>query len=181
MGILFKARGSNSIGLFLIRFVLGIYFLALGISQASNIEQYIVKVKTIGIINENFSYIFGFVTPFLLIIFGALYIMGFFTPTTSFVLSIIMLIKICFRGLFPTFGVPFNKDIIFLVCTLTTLFAGAGIFSFDVFLDKKKGRKIEITPSEKAVVTAEVISETKLPEEPITQEHTEIKPEEPKP
>ncbi len=162
MSIFFKAHGRPSIGLFLIRFTLGIYTLSLGIMQASNIEAYIAKVKTIQFLSENTAFIIGFITPFLLIIFGTMYIMGFFTPTTSFFLAFISFIKIISRGLFPTEGIPFNKDIIFLVCFLVTLFAGAGVFSFDALLDRKK-KKIKVNEvkddSKNVIVTAEVITE----------------------
>jgi len=89
--------------------------------------------------------------------------MGFFTPTTSFVLALMSLLKIASRGLFMTPGVPFNKDLIFFACFVLTLFAGAGLLSFDAFLDKKK-KKVKEEPSPN-IVTAEVITETK-PEEP---------------
>ncbi len=156
MSIFFKARGTPSIGIFLIRIALGAYFLILGIEQASNIESYINRIKALGTLNENLSFIAGFILPFAFILFGALYIMGFFTTVTSIVLSIIILAKIIVRGLFPGHGIPFDKDVIFLSCTLLTLFGGAGIISFDVFLDKKKKREIEV---QKNVVAAEVVNE----------------------
>jgi len=154
MSIFFKARGTPSIGILLIRVTVGVYFLVLGIQQASNLEAYINRVKGLDIMSQNLSFIVGFVLPFVLIVFGALYIMGFFTPVTSAVLSLVMLGKIIARGFFPTQGIPFNKDVIFLVCTLLTLFGGAGVMSFDVFLDKKRKKD-----KERSVITAEVVSE----------------------
>ena len=155
MSLFFKAHGTPSIGLLFIRLTAGIYSLSLGIMQAGNVESYINKIKAMNILSENTAFIAGFVVPFLLIIFGSLYIMGFFTPTTSLILAVITFIKIAYRGLFPTEGIPFNKDMIFLACFLTTLFAGAGVFSFDALLDRKKKTKA-YGPS---VVTAEVVSE----------------------
>jgi uncharacterized membrane protein YphA (DoxX/SURF4 family) len=164
MSIFFKAKGTPSVGLFLIRLTVGIYTLALGISQANHIEGYISKVKAMNMLSENTAFIVGFAAPFLLIIFGAMYIMGFFTPITSFVLALITFIKILATGFFQS-GVPFNKDIIFLVCFLLTLFAGAGMISFDAILDRKKKSPppvIAHPPIEnKNIVTAEVVSETK--------------------
>jgi len=61
MGILFKARGSSSIGIFLIRIIVGAYTLSLGIMQASNIELYISKIKAMNIVSENTAFIAGFV------------------------------------------------------------------------------------------------------------------------
>lgn len=165
MSLFFKAHGKPSIGLLLIRLVVGTYTLSLGIMQASNIEDYINKVKALHFFSENTAFIIGFVTPFLLIIFGGLYIMGFFTPVTSFTLALISLVKIASRGLFPTEGIPFNKDLLFFVCFLVTLFAGAGIISFDALLDRKKKKPNAIGPVDKnitegkTVVTAEIISE----------------------
>lgn len=160
MSLLFKAHGRPSIGLLLIRIVVGTYTLSLGIMQASNIEDYITKVKALNFFSENTAFIFGFITPFMLIIFGGLYIMGFFTPVTSFTLAIISFLKIASRGLFPTEGIPFNKDILFFVCFVTTLFAGAGLISFDALLDKRK-KKVYLPIDENGgkVVTTEVISE----------------------
>lgn len=165
MSIFFKAKGAPSIGIFLIRLTLGAYFLILGIEQANNIEAYINRLKALGILSENLSFIVGFILPFALIVFGALYIMGFFTTVTSIVLSIIILAKIIVRGIFPGHGIPFDKEVIFLSCTLLTLFGGAGIISFDVFLDKKKKREIEV---KKNVAAAEVVNEpTKVSDVPI--------------
>jgi len=163
MSVLFKARGSCSAGLLLIRLTLGTYTLALGIQQASNVEAYINRIKSIGMFSENTAFVIGFVLPFALILLGTLYIMGFFTPPTSFALALISFIKILSKGLFPTEGVPFNKDIIFFVCFLLTLFAGAGIVSFDVFLDKKKKRIVEVEEPPKAVETTEVVSDSSKP------------------
>ena len=166
---MFKAHGRPSIGLLLIRLVVGTYTLSLGIMQASNIEDYINKVKALNFFSDNTAFIFGFITPFILIIFGGLYIMGFFTPMTSFTLGMISIIKIASRGFFPTEGIPFNKDILFFVCFATTLFAGAGIMSFDALLDKRKKKVITAEPTGNKVITAEVITDNK----------EEIKTEEP--
>jgi uncharacterized membrane protein YphA (DoxX/SURF4 family) len=143
MSLFFKAQGSSSIGLLFLRLAAGTYTLALGILQLSNVQGYINKIKAMGILSDNTAFIFGFVAPFLLIVFGSLYIMGFFTPAASFVLALISLIKIFARGLFPSEGIPFNKDIIIFACFVMTLFSGAGKISFDVFLDKKKKVKVE--------------------------------------
>jgi uncharacterized membrane protein YphA (DoxX/SURF4 family) len=158
MSIFFKARGTNSIGLLFIRLSVGIYTLSLGIMQANTLQDYVNRTKELGIFNENISFIIGFILPFVLIVFGSLYILGFFTPATSFILAVISFAKILTRGIFPSPGIPFNKDIIFLICFITTLFAGAGVISFDAFLDKKK-KKVKVEEPKTATVTAEVITE----------------------
>jgi uncharacterized membrane protein YphA (DoxX/SURF4 family) len=165
MSALFKARGTSSIGLLIIRLTAGSYTLILGITQASNVQSYIERVKALGIFSENTAFVIGFILPFVLILLGTLYIMGFFTPPTSFLLALISLLKILSRGLFPTSGIPFNKDVFLLVCFLMTLFAGAGVISFDIFLDKKKKRQVQPEEPPKNVVTAEVVSETPKPEQ----------------
>jgi uncharacterized membrane protein YphA (DoxX/SURF4 family) len=171
MSLFFKAKGTPSAGLLLIRLTVGIYTLSLGIAQASHVEGYINKVKAMNILSENTAFIAGFITPFLLIVFGAMYIMGFFTPISSIVLGFISLVKVFAAGFFSS-GVPFNKDIIFVMCFALTLFAGAGMISFDALLDRKKKVPPVIAPPEhkeenKNIVTAEVISETKaeIPDE----------------
>lgn len=161
MSIFFKAHGSPSIGLLFIRLIVGSYTLWLGIMQASNVESYIAKIKAMQILSENNAFIFGFITPFLLIIFGSMFIMGFFTPTTSLVLAVISIIKVFSRGLFPTDGIPFNKDLIFFACFMLTLFAGAGVISFDALLDRKKKKVILPTETKNVTVTAEIISDKK--------------------
>ncbi len=158
MSIFFKARGSNSIGIFFVRMFLGTYIFVLGIKQAGNIEAYITKVKAFNLLNENLSFIIGFVTPFLLILFGALYVMGFFTPATSFVLAVISFLKVCMVGFIVSGGIPFNKDLIFFACFVCTFFTGAGMLSFDAMLDRKKVQKKLVDSPNK--VTAEVVVES---------------------
>ncbi len=159
MSLMFKAHGKPTLGLLLIRLVAGTYTLSLGIMQASNIEDYINKVKALNFFSENTAFIIGFATPFLLIIFGALYIMGFFTPVTSFTLALISITKIASRGLFPTDGIPFNKDLLFFICFAATLFAGAGVLSFDALIDRKKKKNVPPDTPKNAVITAEIITE----------------------
>jgi len=168
MSLFFKAHGKPSIGLLLIRLVVGSYTMSLGIMQASNIQDYINKVKALQFFSENTAFIIGFVTPFLLIVLGGLYIMGFFTPITSFSLAVISFVKIASRGFFPTEGIPFNKDMLFLVCFLTTLFAGAGIISFDALLDRRKKKNV-IEPTDKNAETGSKVITAELIVEPSTE------------
>lgn len=168
MSVLFKAKGSPSFSLFLIRLVAGIYMLILGISQASNVESYIGKIKAMNILSPNTAFIVGFIEPFLLILLASLYIMGFFTPISSFMLALLTFVKLIAHGLFATPGIPFSKDVLFLACFIATLFAGAGMISFDALLDKsKKPKAITPVPStppsneepNKQIVHAEIITE----------------------
>ena len=156
--LLFKARGNTSFGLLLLRLTLGAYTLILGASQATHIEQYISKIKAMGMFSENFAFIMGFTAPFLMIIFGAALMMGFFTPPTSFILAAIQLIKIFSRGFFPSEGIPFNKDIILFICFALIFFAGAGVFSFDALIDRKKKEEEKIKTAT-ATITTEVVTD----------------------
>jgi hypothetical protein len=72
MSVLFKARGTSSFGLLLIRLSLGTYTLVLGIMQASNVEAYIARVKAFGMFSENMAFIMV-ILPFLLFSWNALY------------------------------------------------------------------------------------------------------------
>jgi putative oxidoreductase len=143
MGLFFKARGNISIGLFLIRLTLGSVFLFAGAQKLLNIQNFITEVQALGMFDENFSFIIGFILPFVEIFFGALYIIGLFTPITSIVLSLMCVSFLIALGVGPVeYDLPFNYDWVFLACTLTTLFAGAGTLSFDALLDRKKKRVI---------------------------------------
>jgi uncharacterized membrane protein YphA (DoxX/SURF4 family) len=138
MSILFKARGAPSVGLLFIRLSLGSYILILGLMHANNVQAYIDKIKGMGVFSDNIAFIIGFILPFLMILLGGLYILGFFTIPTSLALAILSLAKIILKGFVLHNGAPFNTEVIFFFCFITTLFAGAGVVSFDVLLDKKK-------------------------------------------
>ena len=159
MSVFFKARGTPSLGLLLIRLSLGSYILILGLVQASNLQVYIDRIKMMNVFGDNIAFIIGFILPFLMILLGGLYILGFFTIPTSLALTIISLIKLLMRGFILYDGSPFNKELIFLVCFITTLFAGAGVVSFDVFLDKNKKKVKEEPKTPENVPAPAVVTE----------------------
>lgn len=137
MGLIFKARGRASFVLFLIRFTLGSLFLISGANKIVDIEGFINNVKGLNVMPENLAFIFGFILPFAEVLFGALYIIGLFTPITSFFLSVMIV------GIITTLGpgddtLPFTYNFVFLACAIGTMFSGAGIISFDALLDRKK-------------------------------------------
>src|SRR5665647_1945703 len=76
MSIYFKARGSSSFGLLLIRLIIGTTFLLAGANKVMNIEAFINHVKSFDVFSQNASFILGFILPFVEIIFGAFYIIG---------------------------------------------------------------------------------------------------------
>lgn len=136
MRFFFKARGDASFGLLLIRLTLGGVFLFAGASKILHIEQFIKSIQSMGVLPENVAFVFGFMLPFVEILFGALYIIGFFTPITSFVLSILLVSFLA--TLKNDAEIPFTYNWVFLACTICTMFSGAGLISFDALLDKKK-------------------------------------------
>ena len=160
MSIFFKARGNPSFGIFIIRFSIGLFFLLAGMEKVGNIEGFINSVKAMGVLNDNLSFIYGFILPFAEIFFGTLFIIGFLTPVTSFFLSLMLTSIIIATGAVPQGGLPFSYNLILLACTLTTMFSGAGAFSIDVFLDRKK-RMITVSPEPSKKEKAEVKTELK--------------------
>jgi len=136
MRLFFKARGDASLGLLLIRLALGGVFLVAGAAKVLHLEQFIKSVQSMGVMPENIAFVFGFMLPFIEMLFGALYIIGFFTPITSFVLS--MLLVSFLVTLKNDAEIPFTYNWVFLACTLCTMFSGAGLISFDALLDRKK-------------------------------------------
>jgi uncharacterized membrane protein YphA (DoxX/SURF4 family) len=143
MSIFFKARGSSSFGLLVIRLVIGSTFLLAGANKVMNIEAFINHVKSFDIFSQNASFILGFILPFAEIVFGAFYLIGIFTPLTSLALSVM---TISFIVVSNNISVPTEQFmlpqivfyLIMLSATLMTLFSGAGIISFDALFDKKK-------------------------------------------
>ncbi|MDD5361211.1 MAG: DoxX family protein [Ignavibacteria bacterium] len=148
MSIVFKARGNASFGLLLIRLSIGITFLMAGAHKATDVEAFINYVKGLGVLPPNMAFVLGFILPFAELFFGALYIIGIFTPLTSLVLSVMIISLISTsNGIMPDapYVIPMTAFyMIMLACTLTTMFSGAGVVSFDAFFDRKKqGREID--------------------------------------
>jgi uncharacterized membrane protein YphA (DoxX/SURF4 family) len=159
MGLIFKARGNSSFGIFLIRFVIGMIFIIAGARKAMNVEAFIGYVKSLEIFSDNLAFIFGFILPFAEIFFGALFLIGFMTPFTSFVLSIFELIFIfAYSSLYVNnmqYSIsPIAYNLLMLACTIGIMFSGAGAVSFDVLLDRKKKEKRQINVVGEAPQTA---------------------------
>ncbi|MBM4158720.1 MAG: DoxX family protein [Ignavibacteria bacterium] len=151
MGIFFKSKGNLPIGILLIRLTIGSMFLFMGARKLLELEAYVNYTKQLGIFSENLSFIIGFIYPFLEILFGSLYLLGFMTPLASLSIAVITIVKLlAFGGRYPltdAYGFPFSFNFLILACAITTLFSGAGVISFDVFLERKKDktrRKISI-------------------------------------
>ena len=187
MGFVFKARGNASFGLFVIRLAVGSLFLFAGAEKALALEQFIDTVKGLGVFPDNLAFMIGVLVPFVEIFFGAMYIIGFFTPFVSFVLMILAIGMLSVTPTVEMSTLPFSRNWIILACTICTLFSGAGVISFDVFLDKKKrkGRDEDVvsyktvdSPSTVTVKKVEgTVTEMSKPEQK-EAEYTDIKKEE---
>lgn len=155
MGLLFKAKGKASFGIFLIRLTIGLMFLIAGAKKVVNMEHFINYLKSLSVLPENIAFIFGFILPFAEIFFGTMLIIGFLTPLTGIVLSLITIVILIINPNIPAseiqyYSAPFPYQYIILSCLIMILFSGAGVISFDVFLDKKSKRIIKIeSPDEK--------------------------------
>lgn len=143
MGLIFKARGNASIAPLLIRLTIGILFLVAGAIKVVDIQGFIANLQSLNVMPENVAFIVGFITPFAEIILGGLYVLGFFTPVVSLLMSFMIV------GILATAGVgdpvlPFSYNFIFLACTISTIFSGAGLISFDALIDRKKKPKRDV-------------------------------------
>lgn len=140
MSIFFKARSgrlSYSFGILLIRLSLGSLFLFSGASKVIHLQEFIQSVQATGMTDGTLSFILAFILPFMELIFGALYIIGLFTPVASFFIACMTISFMVVLGVRHE-ELPFTYNFIFLACSLATMFTGAGIFSFDAMIDRSK-------------------------------------------
>lgn len=148
MSIFFKARSgrfTSSIGLLLIRLSIGLLFLFSGASKVLHLQDFIRSVQDRGQMGDSLAFILAFVLPFMEMIIGGLYIIGLFTPITSFFIACMSVSFLYVLG--P--GHPelaFSYNWVFLACAIATMFTGAGLISFDALVDKNKDeRKITVS------------------------------------
>lgn len=136
MSIFFKARGNASLLILLIRLTLGGIFLVAGASKILHLEEFIKNIKALNVLPESLAFLFGVLLPFAEMLFGALYIIGFLTPITSFFLTLMLTSFLI--TLKNDAEIPFTYNWVFIACTIGTIFSGAGLISFDALLDRKK-------------------------------------------
>ncbi len=161
MKILFKAGKSANVGLLIIRLALGSLFLIAGAKKVLNLQEFIESVQSIGKMDDNLAFVLAFLLPFMEMIFGALYILGLFTPITSLFMAIMSISFLVVLG--PGHEeLPFSYNFVFLACSIATLISGAGRISFDAIVDKDKKEDITqtlsstpaiITPANEEIVT----------------------------
>lgn len=140
MSIFFKARSgkfSSSVGILLIRLTLGSMFLFAGARKILHLQDFIRSVQDTGQMSDTLAFILAFVLPFMEMVFGALFIIGLFTPIASFFIAC-MTVSFLFVLGFRHEELPFSYNIVFLACSVAIMFTGAGLISFDALMDRKK-------------------------------------------
>ncbi len=140
MSIFFKARSgrfSASVGILLIRIVVGSMFLFAGATKVIHLQNFIKSVQETGLMHDSLAFILAFILPFLELIFGALFIIGLFTPLASFVLSCLTVSFLFVLGVRHE-ELPFSYNFVILACTIATMFTGSGLISFDAIADRQK-------------------------------------------
>ncbi|HQY21574.1 MAG TPA: DoxX family protein [Ignavibacteria bacterium] len=151
MSVFFKAKSgkfSSSVGILIIRLSLGSLFLFAGAGKLLNLQAFITSVQEMGQMNDNIAFILAFVLPFMQMIFGAMYIIGLFTPVTSFFIAVMSFSFLIVLGIGHP-ELPYSYNFVFLACGIATMFMGAGLISFDALIDKEKPeseRNINVTP-----------------------------------
>lgn len=153
MSIFFKARSgkfSFSIGILLIRFALGSMFLIAGARKILDLQGFIKSVQETGHMNDTVAFVLAFVLPFMEMIFGGLFIIGLFTPITSFFLSCMTISFLFVLGIRHP-ELPYSYNFVFLACSVATMFTGAGLISFDAMIDRKKEPIKVVVPEQKPV------------------------------
>jgi uncharacterized membrane protein YphA (DoxX/SURF4 family) len=145
MKLFFKAGKSANAGLLLIRLALGSLFLFAGAKKILDLHSFIESVQAMGKMDDNVAFILAFALPFMELMFGALYIIGLFTPITSFAIAMMSLSFILMQGPWHE-ELPFNFNFVFLACALATMISGAGRISFDALVDKPRDEKVPATP-----------------------------------
>ncbi len=179
MNLLFKAGKSANVGLLIIRLALGSLFLVAGAKKVLNLQEFIESVQAIGKMDDNLAFVLAFMLPFMEMVFGALYIIGLFTPITSLFMAIMSISFLMVLG--PGHEeLPFSHNFVFLACSLATLISGAGRISFDAILEKeKKGNiPVPVTPATTFVspVNEVIEAEKSNIENDVTLKSSEDKP-----
>ncbi|MBL8006658.1 MAG: DoxX family protein [Ignavibacteria bacterium] len=166
MSLLFKARSgsiSSSVGIFLIRISLGFLFLLAGAGKVLNLQDFIKSVQDTGQMNNTVAFVLAFILPFMEMIFGALFIIGLFTPVTSFFMACMTVSFLMVLG-FGHEELPYSYNIVFLACFISTMFTGAGLISFDALGDRKKEEVAVRTGNENVSSGSKVYEQPKATE-----------------
>lgn len=135
---LYEPIGKDVFGPFLIRVVLGSYFLIAGLIKIDYLEAFVHQVQGFDLIPKNLSAAYATLLPFLEVITGAFLIGGFWTTLAAGSASVLLVSFIIAFGVLPYGGMPFgeylfNKDLILLAASVSLMYTGGGAMSIDRF------------------------------------------------
>lgn len=126
-----KPLAGEAWGPFLIRILLGGYFLLAGLAKLEDLGAFIESVKSHSVMHDHIAAVYGVVLPYLEVAAGAALVIGFWTTLSASITAAMLASFIYAFGVFPVF--PFNKDLILLAAALSLLCTGAGALSIDGF------------------------------------------------
>jgi uncharacterized membrane protein YphA (DoxX/SURF4 family) len=135
---LYEPIGKDVIGPFLIRVVLGGYFLIAGLIKIDYLEAFVQQVKGFELLPGNLSAAYATLLPFLEVLTGVFLIGGFWTTLAAGTASLLLISFIIAFGILPYAGTPFgeylfNKDLILLAASVSLMYTGGGALSIDRF------------------------------------------------
>lgn len=129
-----KPIGDHLWGPFFIRLTLGAYFVLAGYMKLVHHAQFIEEVKRMGVLPELGATLYGILLPYVELVSGALFLVGYWTVFAALLISLMLLSFVVALGPFPEAGsLLFNKDIILLAAALSVLYTGGGRISIDKF------------------------------------------------
>ena len=131
-----KALWNQNLAGFLIRVPMGLYFFISGRLLLQSQDGLISAIKALGVFPGEFCNLLGAVIPYFEIVVGSLMIVGFWTSLAAILSAVLIFLFIYIFGIYPNEYVPFNKDVIWLACSLALLATGPGAFSVDKFREK---------------------------------------------
>ncbi len=125
--------GNALWGPLFIRMALGTYFILAGMRKLEDPVAFLEQVKALHILPELGATVFGIILPYVEIVCGGLFLIGFWTTLTGLILALLLGSFVYAIGLRPASMGPFNKDLILLAAVLCVLYTGAGSMSIDRF------------------------------------------------
>ena len=116
---------------FFTRVTLGAYFVLAGLSKLEALAAFIQQVKGFGVLPDNASSLYATLLPYSEVALGGFLVLGLWT-TLMGLLSALMLLSFVFAfGFFPGHHDLFNKDIILLAASVSLMYSGPGLYSWD--------------------------------------------------
>ena len=126
--------GNPIWGPFILRIVLGAYFVLAGWAKLSNVPGFIKEVQSFGVLPAQAATLYGILLPYFEIVAGVFLIIGIWTTLAALLTSLMLLSFVMAFGIFPKTGaLLFNKDILLLAASISLMYSGAGAISVDRF------------------------------------------------